>query len=89
MEDMETEKRGWDYRLNIIEKNVNELKGIETACEKLLQSMAQTERQQEEIEKRLHELEGRDGDMWRSALKYLLTAALAALVTFVATHLGM
>ena len=89
MEDRETEKRGWDYRLNMIEKNVNELKGIETACEKLLQSMAQTERQQEEIEKRLHELEGRDGDMWRSALKYLLTAALAALVTFVATHLGM
>ena len=48
--------------------------------------MTETQKSQSE---RLTELEGRDGEKWRSAVGYVLTAVLGAVVTFVLTHIGL
>jgi len=38
---------------------------------------------------RLEALEGRDGEMWRTVVKYVLTAALGLVIGLVATQIGL
>ena len=45
-------------------------------------------REQEKQGKRLETLESRDGEMWRKAVGYVLTAILGIVIGFVFTQIG-
>ena len=51
-------------------------------------SMESMVREQEKQGKRLETLESRDGEMWRKAVGYVLTAILGIVIGFVFTQIG-
>ena len=46
-------------------------------------------RSQSEISERLKKLENRDGDMWRTVIKYAITAIVGGVLTFILTRIGI
>lgn len=44
---------------------------------------------QEKQDERLLALENRDGEMWRSTVKYIITAIIGIIIGFVATQIGL
>ena len=81
-------------RLDKLEDNLNQviiqqLTSLTTTIEKLNLSVSNILKEQAEISKRVEKLESRDGDMWRTVVKYALTALIGGLVGFAFTRLGM
>lgn len=46
-------------------------------------------KEQEKQGERLEALEGRDGEMWRKVVGYILTAVISVVVGFVFSKIGM
>ena len=51
--------------------------------------MQNTLKEQSEISERVKKLESRDGDMWRTAVKYVLSAVLGGVVVFIMSRIGI
>ena len=85
---MEDENRRQNHRIDTLEKTVEQIHALTIAVEKLASSVEQMAQAQAEFNERLKAIENRDGEMWRKAIGYLLTAAAAALVTAIAAKLG-
>lgn len=86
---MEDEHKRISHRLSDLEESVRQIGALTASVEKLalsVESMAKTQTRQGE---RLEELEGRDGEKWRTITSYLLTAIAGALVTYMLTKIGM
>ena len=75
-------ERRQDKRLELLEENVREIGALTTSVEKLAQSVESMVKEQEKQGRRLDELEGRDGEMWRKVVGYIITAAVGILVGF-------
>lgn len=82
-------ERRQDKRLELLEENVREIGALTTAVEKLAQSVESMVKEQEKQGKRLDELEGRDGEMWRKVVGYIITAAVGILVGFLFRQIGI
>ncbi len=76
-------------RISIIEENVREITALTASVQKLAVSMENMAREQERQGKKLETLEGRDGEMWRKVVGYVVTAVAGILLGFVFTRLGM
>ena len=81
-------------RLDKLEDNLNQviiqqLTSLTTTIEKLNLSVSNILKEQAEISKRVEKLESRDGEMWRTAVKYALTALIGGLVGSAFTRLGI
>ena len=72
-------ERRQDKRLELLEENVR----------KLAQSVESMVKEQEKQGRRLDELEGRDGEMWRKVVGYIITAAVGILVGFLFRQIGI
>lgn len=57
--------------------------------EKLANNMENMANEQMRQGKRLEALEGRDGDMWRTVVKYVLTTILGLVIGVVAMQIGL
>lgn len=86
---LEEENRRQDKRLELLEENVREIGALTTAVEKLAQSVESMVKEQEKQGRRLDELEGRDGEMWRKVVGYIITAAVGILVGFLFRQIGI
>lgn len=80
-------------RLDMLENNVNQiivnqLMSITTAIEKLNNSVNSILQVQTENNERIKKLEARDGDLWRTAVKYVLSALIGGAIAFAFTKLG-
>ena len=82
-------ERRQDKRLELLEENVREIGALTTSVEKLAQSVESMVKEQEKQGRRLDELEGRDGEMWRKVVGYIITAAVGILVGFLFRQLGI
>lgn len=78
-----------DKRLELLEENVREIGALTTSVEKLAQSVESMVKEQEKQGRRLDELEGRDGEMWRKVVGYIITAAVGILVGFLFRQIGI
>lgn len=76
-------------RLDLLEENVREMSALATSVEKLATNMEGMVKIQEQQGNRLETLEGRDGEMWRKVVGYIVTAILGIVIGFVFTQLGM
>lgn len=82
-------ERRQDKRLELLEESVREIGALTTSVEKLAQSVESMVKEQEKQGRRLDELEGRDGEMWRKVVGYIITAAVGILVGFLFRQIGI
>ena len=82
-------ERRQDKRLELLEENMREIGALTTSVEKLAQSVESMVKEQEKQGRRLDELEGRDGEMWRKVVGYIITAAVGILVGFLFRQIGI
>lgn len=77
-----------DRRIALLEDNVSKMGELSTSVEKLALSMESMVKEQEKQGKRLETLESRDGEMWRKAVGYVVTAIIGVFLGYVFTQLG-
>lgn len=75
-----------DRRIALLEESVSKMGTLSTSVEKLALSMESMVKEQE---KRLETLESRDGEMWRKAVGYVVTAVIGIFIGFVFTQIGI
>lgn len=86
---MEEEHRRQNHRIDNLEKAVEENRNLALSIERLtisVQNMVSEQRAQGE---RLEALEGRDGEMWRKVVGYVVTALIGGVVGFWFKQVGM
>ncbi len=91
---MQDENDRQNKRLEQLENNMNQiivqqLTTLTTTIKSLEISVSNMLKEQTEFSERLKKLENRDGDMWRTVVKYVLSALVGGLVTFALVRLGM
>lgn len=88
---LEEENARQDRRIALLEESVSKMDALSTSVEKLALSMESMVREQEKQEKqgkRLETLESRDGELWRKAVGYAVTAIIGAFLGYVFTQIG-
>lgn len=86
---LEADNKRQDKRIELLEANTRQINSLATSVEKLALSIQNMVREQEQQGKRLEALEGRDGEMWRKAVSYALTAIISAVVGYALRQIGM
>lgn len=86
---MEDEHKRINHRVADLESEVRQIGELTASVEKLAQSVQQMANSQGRQEKRLEELEGRDGEMWRKVTGYVITAVIGIVVGYIFTQIGM
>lgn len=85
---LDDENKRQNRRLDTLEQTVKEVAKINTSVEKLATNMENMVKEQATQGKRLETLEGRDGDMWRQAVKYAITAIIGIVVGYIFKQFG-
>lgn len=86
---LEEENKRQDKRIELLEENVRELGQLTNSVGKLATSVESMVKEQEKQGQRLETLEGRDGEMWRKIVGYVVTAVAGILIGFVFNQFGM
>lgn len=76
-----------NHRLDALEETIKQVAAISTSVEKLALNMENMLKEQVSQGKRLETLEGRDGEMWRKVVGYLVTTILGIVVGYIFTQL--
>lgn len=85
----EKEHHRANKRIEELEKTVRQINDLTLSVRDLANNMKSMLDKQTEQGKRLEELEGRDGEKWRSVSMYVLTTLLGAAVGFALKQIGM
>ena len=91
---LEEENNRQNKRIELLENNMQQiilqqLTTLTATIERLDLSVSNILKEQAEISERLKKLENRDGDMWRTVVKYAITAVIGGAITFALTRIGM
>lgn len=86
---IEDEQHRQNERIELLEEAVKQNTALTLSVEKLANNMENMANEQIKQGERLEALEGRDGEMWRTVVKYVLTAALGLVIGLVATQIGL
>ena len=86
---IEDEHHRQNERIELLEEAVKQNTELTLSVEKLANNMENMANEQIKQGERLEALEGRDGEMWRTVVKYVLTAALGLVIGLVATQIGL
>ena len=86
---MEDEHRRMNHRIADVEKAIDENHKLLVSVEKLAINMEGLQREQKEQGNRLEALESRDGEMWRKAVGYVITAIIGIVVGYIFKQFGM
>ena len=82
---IEDENHRQNRRIELLENNVRQTGTLAASVERLATNMV---KEQEKQGKRLEALEGRDGDMWRKVVGYVVTAVVGIVLGFMSTQMG-
>lgn len=86
---MEEEHKRQNKRLDLLEKQTEQITNIAMSTKELAISVKHMAEEQREQGNRLEKLEGRDGEMWRKVVGYVITAVIGILIGFVFRQIGM
>ena len=86
---IDDEQHRQNKRIDSLEQTVKEISYLAASVEKLANNMANMVKEQEKQGERLEALEGKDGEMWRTVVKYVLTTALGLVIGIVAMQIGL
>lgn len=79
---MEDEDRRQNKRIELVEESVRQMGALTTSVEKLATNMSSMVKEQEKQGEKLEKLESRDGEMWRKAVGYVVSAVIGVVVGF-------
>ena len=85
---MEEEDKRQNRRIDLVEKSIQQIGDIAMSVEKMAVSLQSMVKEQEQQGKRLEALESRDGEMWRKAVGYAVTALVGAVLGFMLKQIG-
>ena len=77
-----------DDRINKVEAVTEEIHNLTLSVERLTITLSNVVRQQESQENRIDSIESKDGEMWRTFVKYVITAVVGVVVGFVMRNVG-
>lgn len=77
-----------DDRINKVEAITEEIHSLTLSVERLTITLDNVVRQQESQESRIDVIESKDGEMWRTFVKYVITAVVGVIVGFVMRNVG-
>lgn len=77
-----------DDRINKVEAVTEEIHNLTLSVERLTITLSNVVRQQENQENRIDLIEAKDGEMWRTFVKYVITAVVGVVVGFVMRNVG-
>ena len=86
---IQEEEHRQNRRIELLEESVKQNTALTLSVEKLPNNMENMANEQMRQGKRLEALEGRDGDMWRTVVKYVLTTILGLVIGVVAMQIGL
>lgn len=86
---IQEEEHRQNRRIELLEESVKQNTALTLSVEKLANNMENMANEQMRQGKRLEALEGRDGDMWRTVVKYVLTIILGLVIGVVAMQIGL
>lgn len=86
---MEDEHHRLSKRIAEAMTEIKEIGKIANAVNTLAVNMEMMLKEQQEQGARLEQLESRDGEMWRKAVGYALTAIIGVVIGFIAKQIGM
>lgn len=86
---MEDEHKRQNKRITDLETKVEDIGSLTASVESLAKSVEQMAKAQEKQAKRLETLEGRDGEMWRKIVGYVVTFVVGAVLTFILAKIGL
>lgn len=86
---IEDENRRQNRRIEGLEETTRQIGELTTSVQKLAISLESMVKEQEQQGKRLQVLEGRDGEMWRKVVGYVVTAVVGIALGFIFTQIGM
>ena len=86
---IEDEQHRQNRRIELLEEAVKQNTALTVSVERLANSMKNMANEQIKQGERLEALDCRDGEIWRTVVKYVLTAALGLVIGLVATQIGL
>jgi chromosome segregation ATPase len=86
---MEDEHTRINKRVSLLEQNTQQISALTTSVEKLALSIESMVKEQEQQGKRLEVLEGRDGEMWRKVVGYVIVTITGIVIGYIFTQIGM
>jgi len=86
---IQEEEHRQNRRIELLEESVKQNTALTLSVEKLANNMENMANEQMRQGERLEALEGRDGDMWRTVVKYVLTTILGLVIGVVAMQIGL
>ena len=86
---LEEENKRQDKRIEILEQNVQQVSSLTVSVAKMAQILELMVKEQERQGERLEVLEGRDGEMWRKVMGYIVTAIVGIVIGFIFNQIGM
>ena len=78
-----------NHRISALEESVREISNLAAATQRLADNMENMLKVQEQQNKRLEQIESRDGEKWRKAMAYIGTAILGAVLAIVFAKIGL
>lgn len=76
-------------RMSAIEADNRQINALTVSVQKLTDNIEHMRQLQETESKRLSAIEGRDGEMWRKVVAYIITAVVGIVIGFIFTQIGM
>lgn len=86
---IEDAERRQDKRLELLEDSVRQIGELTTSVAKIATNIESLTKELTKQGLRLEELEARDGETWRSVVRYAITAVIAGVVGFALHGLGL
>lgn len=86
---MEDEHKRQNRRISDLEEAVKQYGALTVAVEKMATNMESMLDEQKKQGERLEALESRDGELWRKAVGYVVTAIIGIVVGYIFKQLGM
>ena len=86
---IEEENHRQNRRIEILEKNMQQLSALTSSVEKLAYSIEGMVKEQESQGNRLEKLESKDGEKWRSVSSYVITVIIGLILGYIFQQAGM
>ena len=86
---IEEENHRQNRRIEILEKNMQQLAALTSSVEKLAYSIEGMVKEQESQGNRLEKLESKDGEKWRSVSSYVITVTIGLILGYIFQQAGM
>lgn len=86
---IEEENHRQNRRIEILEKNMQQLAALTSSVEKLAYSIEGMVKEQESQGNRLEKLESKDGEKWRSVSSYVITVIIGLVLGYIFQQAGI